>query len=133
MDSKNQKKGILSELIKLAKVDNDLGSIEFEFILKLAVQMGVTKPELMKLFEEYIEFSPPKLEEERILHFHRLVLLMNVDENSTKEEINHIKQAGLKMGLNPAATDEILRIMKQYDQNIVPSDRLIEIFTLYHN
>lgn len=132
-ENKKQKLGILTDLIKLAKADNELRQIEFDFLLNLAYQLGVTKAEFVQLFEQYIEFLPPKLESDRIVQFHRLVLVMNVDQNTGEEEIKYIKQAGIRMGLNPMATDEVLRIMNTYANKVVPPDVLIAIFRLYHN
>lgn len=132
-DNKKDKLGILTELIKLAKTDNDLRDMEFQFLLSLASQMGVSKDEFIQLFEQYIQFLPPKLEFDRIVHFHRLVLVMNVDSNTSDSEIEYIKQAGIKMGLNPLATNEILRIMENYPNKVVPTEVLLSVFSSFHN
>ena len=133
MDDKNEKHSLLSELIKLAKSDDNLREIEFDFLLAIASQMGVTKEEFKQLFEQHIEYLPPKLEAERILQFQRLVLLMNVDQKIDNEEQDYIKNAGIRMGLNPLAVEEVLRVMYEYDNKAVPPDRLIGIFKTYHN
>ncbi len=132
-DSNREKLGLLSELIKMAQADNELREVEFTFLLSLATQMGVTRDDFKALFEEYIEFAPPKLEADRIVQFHRLVLLMNVDTETAVEEIEYIRQAGIRMGLNPLATNEILRIMNDYPNKIVPTQKLIEVFRRHHN
>ncbi len=132
-ENKNDKLGILTELIKLAKADNELRDMEFQFLLSLASQMGVSKNEFIQLFEQYIEFLPPKLEFDRILQFHRLVLVMNVDQDTNDKEIEYIKQAGIRMGLNPLATNEILRIMENYPNKVVPTDVLMKVFRSFHN
>ena len=132
-ENKNDKLGILTELIKLAKADNELRDMEFQFLLSLASQMGVSKNEFIQLFEQYIEFLPPKLEFDRILQFHRLVLVMNVDQDTNDKEIEYIKQAGIRMGLNPLATNEILRIMENYPSKVVPTDVLMKVFRSFHN
>ncbi len=132
-ENKNDKLGILTELIKLAKADNELRDMEFQFLLSLASQMGVSKNEFIQLFEQYIEFLPPKLEFDRILQFHRLVLVMNVDQDTNDKEIEYIKQAGIRMGLNPLATNEILRIMEDYPNKVVPTDVLMKVFRSFHN
>ncbi|MBI1835633.1 MAG: TerB family tellurite resistance protein [Flavobacteriia bacterium] len=132
-ENNKNKLGILTELIKLAKADNDIRDIEFNFLLALASQMGVSKDEFIKLFEQYIEFLPPKLEFDRIVQFHRLVLVMNVDSNTTDAELDYIKQAGIRMGLNPLATNEILRILDKYPNKVVPTDVLMNVFRSFHN
>ena len=126
-------KSLLAELIKLAQADNDVRDIEFQFLLTIASQLGVTVDDFKILFEQYIKFMPPKLEVDRIVQFHRLVLLMNVDLETSHLEINYIKDAGIRMGLNPLATEQVLSEMNSFPNKIIPPERLLEIFQLYHN
>ena len=117
----------------MAKADEDVRKIEFEFLLVLSQQMGISKEEFLNLFEKYIEFHPPKLEHERILQFQRLLLVMNIDQHIEEEELDYIKQLGIRMGLHPMATNEVLRIMNDYPNKVIPPDKLIKIFKTYHN
>ena len=126
-------KSLLAELIKVAQADNDVRDIEFQFLLSIASQLGVTVDDFKILFEQYIKFMPPKLEVDRIVQFHRLVLLMNVDLETSHLEINYIKEAGIRMGLNPLAIDQVLNEMNSFPNKIIPPERLLEIFQLYHN
>ena len=128
-----EKLSLLSDLVKLAQSDNTLREAEFQFLLAIAGQLGVTREDFKKIFEEYIEFHPPKLELDRIVQFQRLVLLMNVDLNINEEEINYIKNIGIRMGLHPFATEEVLKCMHNYENKIVPSEKLFEIFRTFHN
>ena len=128
-----EKPGVLSEIAKLVKSDNDVRDIEFQFLLSMAAQAGVTKNEFKSLFEQYIEFNPPKLEADRIIQFQRLILLMNIDPEVNQEEVAYIKDLGIRMGLHPSATDEILKQMNNYENKIVPSEKLINIFKTFHN
>lgn len=132
-EEKNERLSLMAQLVKLAQVDHEIREVEFQFLLSIAVQLGVTKEEFKQLFEQYIEFNPPKMEVERIIQFHRLVLLMNVDLEIDEAELNYIKDLGIKMGLHPMATSEVLRIMHNYEHNIVPPEKLIEIFKTFHN
>jgi hypothetical protein len=99
----------------------------------IAGRLGIDRATCDKLFAEYIEFTPPKSEFERILQFHRLVLLMNIDQNIKNEELTFIKNLGIRMGLNPMATNKVLIEMHKYPGKLVPSDRLIEIFKQQYN
>ena len=129
----NEKLSLLAELIKLAKSDKEVREIEFQFLLSIAAQLGVTKDDFKHLFEEYIEFLPPKLEADRIVQFQRLILLMNVDLEINEEEIDYIRDLGIRMGLNPGATDAVLREMHNHPLKIIPPEILINIFKTYHN
>lgn len=128
-----EKLSLLAELIKLAKSDNNENIEEFEFLKVIASQLGITKADFEELFHKYIEFAPPKFEFDRILQFHRLVLLMNIDKNISEEELQFVRDIGIKMGLNPAATEKVLEVMHQYPDKMVPPDVLIGIFTQFYN
>lgn len=133
MSNKNEKLGLLAQLIKMAQADQKIREIEFQFLLSLAAQMGVTKEDFKQLFEENIEFNPPRLEAERIVQFQRLILLMNVDLEIDDKEIEYIKDVGIRMGLHPSATNTVLEEMHNYKNKIIPPERLLEIFNIYHN
>jgi len=129
----NERNGLLAELIKMADADNSIRDMEFQFLLSISSQMGVTKDDFKELFEQHIEFQPPKLEFERIVQFQRLVLLMNVDMEIAATEMTYIKDLGIRMGLNPMATNEVLNVMQNYPNKVVPPDVLIQIFRTFHN
>lgn len=128
-----EKLSLLTELIKLARRDREVREQEYEFLLTIANSLHVSKEDFDALFEEYIEFTPPGSEFDRILQFHRLVLLMNVDQETSKSELEHIRNIGISMGLNPDATDRILKEMYNYPDKVVPPERLIEIFRQQYN
>jgi len=128
-----EKLSLLTELIKLAKVDKKNKDEEYQFLSAISNQLGIPKLEFDKLFNIYIEFSPPKLEFDRILQFQRLILLMNIDREIHEKEISFIKNLGIRMGLNPGATDEVLEKMYNYPNNLIPPGIMIEIFKKYHN
>ena len=132
-DENKINKSLLAELIKVAQADNDVRDIEFQFLLTIAAQLGVTVDDFKILFEQYIKFMPPKLEVDRIVQFHLLVLLMNVDLETSHLEIKYIKEAGIRMGLNPLAIEQVLNEMNSFPNKIIPPERLLEIFQLYHN
>ena len=129
----DEKLSLLADLIKLANADGEFKNEEQQFIFAVAQQLGVKPKDYIRLFNENIKYNPPKLEFDRIVHFHRLVLLMNVDQNSGTAEMNLIKNLGLKMGLNPIAVNQVFTEMHNYPNRLMPPEKLIEIFKLYHN
>lgn len=128
-----EKLSLLSELIKLARCDEKVREQEYRFIQTIAQSLGVSKEDLDSLFKKYIEFTPPDSEFERILQFHRLVLLMNVDLETSEKEVVFLKNAGIRIGLSPAATDQVLNKMNEYPNKVIPPDKLIEIFREQYN
>jgi len=128
-----EKLSLLTELIKLARVDNELREKEYDFLLSVASSLNVAREEFDALFDEYIEFTPEKSEFDRILQFHRLVLLMNIDKETSEKELIHLKNIGIRIGLNPNATNKVLEVMNNYPNKVIPADTLIEIFKENYN
>jgi len=128
-----EKLSLLTELIKLAKTDKELRQSEFDFLYAIAKQLEVSDADFKDLFDKSIEFTPPKNEFERIVQFQRLVLLMNVDRSVTEIELNHVREIGIRMGLSPQATNEVLEAMNTHENGMLPPEVLIGIFKKQHN
>lgn len=124
---------MICELISLSKADGRVDEIELGFIKAVANRMGINDNELAELINNPVPFDPPTKDGDRILQFHRLVLLMNVDRQITDPEMEHLRIAGIKLGLNPLSTDEVLRRMFEYPNNVIPPEELIKIFLKHHN
>jgi len=95
MNTEKEKLSILSQMIALAKADNKIEDSEYDLLLVITEQMGFDKTVLDDLFEQDFFYVPLKPESERILQFHRLVLLMNVDEDNNEKEMEAIYRFGL--------------------------------------
>ena len=131
--SHEEKLSAMSQLIAFAKTGNDIHTTEYNFLLVIANQIGIDKDVFNKLLETPFPFVNIKHESQRIVQFHRLLLLMNVDHKIVPEELEKIHQLGLKMGLNIIAIDKTLEVMKRYDNNNIPADVLLDIFKTYYN
>ena len=70
---------------------------------------------------------------QRITQFHRLLLVMNVDEQTHFIEIDALRNYGLKLGIRPEALEQILGEMGNYEGKLIPSERLVEIFKRFYN
>ena len=133
MNSEREKLSLLSDMISFAKADGVVKDSEYNFLLIIAQQLGVTKEVLDSLFVVKVDKVIIKPEAQRILQFHRLVLLMNVDQEADDKEIEKLRGFGLKMGLNPAAITTVLKVMHNYPNRIVPPEVLIDIFKAQYN
>ena len=133
MSSYEEKLSILSEMIAFAKIDKIVKQPEYNFLLSVATQLGVDRETFDSLFEKEIAHIIPKSQADRILHFHRLVLLMNVDDEQHQIEVSRLHNIGLGMGLPPSAIEQVLTIMHQYPNKIVPPNVLIDIFKAHYN
>ena len=126
-------KALLSDLIVLAHADQKITSSEYDFIKRIADRMHISEEEVNDLFKNPLPSKTITSEVERITHFHKLVLLMNVDRVTHDNEIVVLRNFGLKMGIRPGAIDQILLKMDQYEDKVIPSKELIQIFQAYYN
>lgn len=128
MDAREEKLRMLSDLIDLAKADNNINEIERNFLVTIAEQMGLSPDDFTQAMRVENAGVIAKNETERIIQFHRMILLMNVDQESAIEEIEVIRKLALKMGLNPLAVNKVLRTMNNYPNKMLPPKVLIGIF-----
>lgn len=133
MSTYKEKLSILSEMIAFAKADDLVKDSEYNFLLGVSKQLGVEREAFDGLFKKESEHLIPKTNAERILQFHRLVLLMNIDQVQDEVEIRRLHDMGLAMGLPPSAIDQVLSIMHKYPNNVVPPEVLIDIFKAHYN
>lgn len=133
MPTKKEKLSILSEMIAFAKVNNEVKESEYDFLFSVAQQLEVSKKTFDSLFTANVEHVIPKSQPERLLQFHRLMLLMNVDDKQDIIEVKRIYDIGLKMGLPPGAIQQVLSVMHKYPNKVVPPEVLISIFKSHYN
>ncbi len=133
MSSYEEKLSILAEMIAFAKIDEIVKEPEYNFLLTIADHLGIDHDTFNSLFEKKVERIIPKSQAERILQFHRLVLLMNVDDEQHQVEVSRLHNIGLGMGLPPSAIEQVLSIMHKYPNKIVPPNVLIDIFKSHYN
>ena len=113
--------------------DGKINPTEVEFIQKLAKRMDISDREVIDLFENP-EPSPIAFSEvEKITHFYKLILMMNIDNETHIDEVVALKNFGLKMGIRPGVADQILYKMETYEDKVLPAGELLKIFKVYYN
>jgi len=130
---KKKSKSLLSDLINMVVADGKINPTEVEFIQKLAKRMDISDREVIDLFENP-EPSPIAFSEvEKITHFYKLILMMNIDNETHIDEVVALKNFGLKMGIRPGVADQILYKMETYEDKVLPAEELLKIFKVYYN
>ena len=124
---------LLSDLIVLAKADDKVTESEYHLIIKLAEGMEISKEEVDFLFDNPLPSTVQGTELQRITHFYKLMLLMNVDHERHEKEIEMLRNFSLKMGIRPGVMDQMLLKMDEYEDHIIPSEELMKIFQTYYN
>jgi len=137
MINRVEKLSLLSEMIAFAKYDKDIKHIEYNFLLGVAKQLDINREDFEYLIEHPVNYTHLKSHSERIVQFHRLVLLMNIEEQDegTNNSSGAVKlyNFGLRMGLSHESITKVLFLMDSFPNKIVPPDVLIDIFKTQYN
>lgn len=128
-----QKLSLLQNLLLLSKIDQKVSFMEESFIHTIANKLEVSEIELDQLKQNPVPVNFQGNEIDRITHLYQLILLMGVDNNRDKKEIQFCKDVGLKMGLNPIATREIIEQITVSKTGTLSPQKIIQIFKTYHN
>ncbi|MCB0444335.1 MAG: TerB family tellurite resistance protein [Gelidibacter sp.] len=133
MINRVEKLSLLSEMIAFAQTDDNIKSIEYKFLLGVAKQLEISQEDFDYLIKYPVNYVHLKSHSERIVQFHRLVLLMNLDKNITRKELVKLHNFGLRMGLSHESINRVLDLMESFPNKIVPPDFLIDIFKVQYN
>ena len=133
MINRVEKLSLLSEMIAFARIDNNLRSIEHKFLLGVAKQLEITREDYDYLLDNPVTHINLKSHSERIVQFHRLILLMNLDKDIADKDLIRLHNFGLRMGLGHEAINRVLDLMESFPNKIVPPDFLIDIFKTQYN
>ena len=133
MINRVEKLSLLSEMIAFAQTDENIKSIEYKFLASIAKQLDISKEDFDYLFDHPVNYVHLKSHSERIVQFHRLVLLMNLDNHISNKELVKLHNFGLRMGLSHESINRVLDLMDSFPNKIVPPDFLIDIFKVQYN
>ncbi|MFV8375611.1 excinuclease ABC subunit B [Flavobacterium sp. LB1P62] len=128
MDTYEEKRSLLLEMIAFSTVDGQLHKREYDFLFIVANELNLVKGGFNDLFHQELPQLPIKSDFQRIQQFYRLALLMHCDGILHKKETIAIQQIAIDMGLNPEATKRILKLMKEAPNAIIDGEVLLNIF-----
>ena len=133
MNTFEEKRNLLLEMIAFATVDGELHKREYDFLSIVASELKLGSAVFNDLFHQELPQILIKSEFERIQQFYRLALLMHSDGVLHTKEDSAIQQISINMGLNPAATKRILKLMKNGSNPVINSQVLLNIFQEQYN
>ncbi|MBC3758578.1 TerB family tellurite resistance protein [Hyunsoonleella sp. SJ7] len=137
MINRVEKLSLLSEMIAFAKYDKDIQDIEYNFLLGVAKQLDISREDFDYLIKHPVHYTHLKSHSERIVQFHRLVLLMNIEQEhgngNSSAGVIKLYNFGLRMGLSHESISKVLYLMESFPNKIVPPDVLIDIFKTQYN
>jgi len=131
LDNHNQKISHLKALYHLACADNEITKAESIYIRIVAERLGVKQEELEKFDASEPVLELPEKQYELYGLFHRLAIIIMIDNNIDENERRYCFNLGIKMGLHPNAIDEIIdHIQRHGTMASLPKD-IIAIFKKY--
>ncbi len=133
MNSFEEKRSLLLEMISFSIVDGKLHQRELDFIWIVAKELGFTRAEYSDLFHQELPHLPIKSEFQRIQQFYRLALIMHCDGVLHEKESVAIRQITIDMGLNPGATKRVLQMMQESPNAMIDAKALLGMFQEQHN
>ncbi|MDI6051107.1 MULTISPECIES: excinuclease ABC subunit B [unclassified Flavobacterium] len=133
MNTFEEKRSLLLEMIAFSTVDGHLHKREYDFLAIIARELSFDVAVFKDLFHQELPQLPIKTEFLRIQQFYRLALLMYCDGILHEKEMITIQQIAIDMGLNPIATKRILKLMNEAPNAIIDGEILLNVFQEQHN
>lgn len=133
MNTEEEKRGLLLEMIAFATIDGHLHKRELDFLWIVAEELNISKEEFRDLFHQEHVVKVNRSEFQRIQQFYRLALIMHCDGILHEKESKAIHQIALEMGLNPSAVKRVLELMKKAPNAIIDPNKLLRVFQEQHN
>lgn len=134
MQSHISKSRILN-LYKVALADGKASKDEMQFIFDVASDMGLSQDEVLDVInhQDDFELEYPDTVQARTEHLLRLLFLMKLDGDINPKEVALIQQTALLLGLNLEMTDELIELIRQYKNGLVPEQKTVAIIKTYLN
>ncbi|MEP0481501.1 MAG: hypothetical protein ABJD23_14865 [Nonlabens sp.] len=124
-----EKRHIISELILMAHADNHLKKEEVSFITSVGKRMDLSDEEIDYMINHPEELTtvPPKDYTKRIVHFHRMMLMMHIDGHVDQLELQLLHEVALQYGFRKTTVDALLQTMLKYPHGEIPPSELMQI------
>jgi hypothetical protein len=130
LETHQQKISHLKALYHLACADNVFSRAEAIYIRNVAKRLGIDETELEKFDGSEPELELPDREYKVYSLFHRLVIIIMVDNEVHEDEKRYCFNLGIKMGLHPNAVGEIIASVEDGEIGAAPSE-VMDIFRKY--
>lgn len=130
-----EKKHIISELILMAHADKVLKNEEVSFIISVGKRMELEASEVIEMIKhpEELETVVPKKFAKRILHIHRMMLMMHIDGHVDELELQLLHSVALQYGFRKSTVDSLLATMLKYPHGEIPPSELMQIHAVNSN
>ena len=133
--SKNEKKTLVSMLIKLSEADGQYHNNEIALIKDTGKKMGLSQDEILavKKNPNDFKFVLPDNMKERMQMFYYLLFMIRVDGRITLTEKEMIRKIGFFLCLNTDLMNEMLDVLEKYENQRIPDNLMAEKVKKYLN
>ena len=131
MDTHQQKISHLTALSHLASSDDNIEKVELVYIKTVAERLGLHIDDLENFDGEEPTLELPNREYKLYGMFHRLAIIIMIDNALNVRERQFCFNLGIKMGLHPNAVGEVIdHVVAKGSFNAQPSE-IMSIFKKY--
>ncbi len=128
MDTCQEKKKLLLEMLAFATVDGQLSKKGYDFLFLIANELNFEKGGFIDLLSEELPSLPDNLKLARIKQFYQLILFFQNDGVLFKQDPELIIHIAITMGLDTEAIKVLIKKIKHSPNSIIPDDVLWNIF-----
>ncbi|MGJ8685630.1 MAG: hypothetical protein ACSHWW_13450 [Nonlabens sp.] len=124
-----EKIAILSELVLMAHADSKIKKEELSFLHAISKRLDLDKDLLGQMLEnpKDLKIEIPQHFIKRVVHFHRLMLMMHIDGDVDKAELQLLYETALRYGIRKSTVDTLISTMEKYPHGEIPPTELLSI------
>lgn len=128
MDTSEEKKELLLEMIAFATVDGQLNKKGYDFLFLIANELNFGKGGFIDLLSQELPKLPDNLKLTRIKQFYKLVVFFQNDGVLYQQDPDLIVHIAISMGLDTDAIRVLIKKVKNAPNSVIPDDVLLDIF-----
>lgn len=128
MSEINIAKTRLLDLYKIALADGKIEPNEYQLLFDISQSLGLNENDVLDVIngESNFDLEKPSTFQDRMQHLFQMLFLMKIDGEINTKEISTIKSIALHLGLDILMTNELVDIISQYKNGLVPQEKMIE-------
>ena len=128
MDTCEEKKKLLLEMIAYATIDGQLSKKGYDFLFLIANELNFEKGGFIDLLGQELPSLSGDMKLIRIKQFYKLVVFFQNDGVLYKQDPELIIHIAISMGLDIEAIKVLLKKVKNSPNSVIPDDVLLNIF-----
>lgn len=127
--SKEENLAIFSELFLMALSDNFLRKEELTYLAAVGKRLELAEEDMQHVLmhPEKLEITIPKTFSSRMIHFHRLIMMMKIDGEVNLKELELLHNIALRYGFRQSTVEQLLQLMDKHPDGDIDVKDLLSI------